>query len=208
MAMFVFSMTMLVAASNFLIVYVFWEAVGACSYLLIGFWFQKPDAARAAKKAFLVNRIGDFGFAVALFLLFVTYGTLDFHDSLSPNGTILPGILGKTRLMDESGIIGGAIGTAVCLLLLLAACGKSARCPSMSGFPMQWKGPTPASRSDSCSNDGDRWRLSHNAHRAFVCCLSGGTRGRVDRWSLDRDGRCSYCYSAKRSQASARLFDH
>jgi NADH-quinone oxidoreductase subunit L len=144
-AMFVFSMTMLVAASNFLIVYVFWEAVGACSYLLIGFWFQKPDAARAAKKAFLVNRIGDFGFAVALFLLFVTYGTLDFHDSLSPNGTILPGILGKTRLMDESGIIGGAIGTAVCLLLLLAACGKSAQLPLHVWLPDAMEGPTPAS---------------------------------------------------------------
>lgn len=64
-SMFVFSMTMLVAASNFLLVYVFWEAVGACSYLLIGFWYTKPEAARAAKKAFLVNRVGDFGLAVA-----------------------------------------------------------------------------------------------------------------------------------------------
>ncbi|MDA8042820.1 MAG: hypothetical protein MPJ22_10435, partial [Pirellulales bacterium] len=90
-AMFVFSMSMLVAASNFLLVYVFWEAVGACSYLLIGFWFKKPEAAKAAKKAFLVNRIGDFGLAVGVFLLWLTYGTLDFHDTLSPDGTILPG---------------------------------------------------------------------------------------------------------------------
>ena len=70
-ALFVFSMSMLVAASNFLIVYVFWEAVGACSYLLIGFWFRRPEAARAAKKAFLVNRVGDFGLAIAVFLLWM-----------------------------------------------------------------------------------------------------------------------------------------
>jgi len=101
-SMFVFSMSMLVAASNFLIVYVFWEAVGACSYLLIGFWFRKPEAARAAKKAFLVNRVGDFGLAIATFLLWMTYGTLDFHDTLSPDGTILPGILGQTRLADAA----------------------------------------------------------------------------------------------------------
>ena len=119
-AMFVFSMSMLVAASNFLLVYVFWEAVGACSYLLIGFWFQKPEAARAAKKAFLVNRVGDFGLAIGVFLLWLTYGTLDFHDTLSPDGTILPGILGQTRLADVSGYVGGAVGTAICLLLLLA----------------------------------------------------------------------------------------
>src|SRR5204863_4004630 len=63
---FVFSMTMLVSVSNFVLLYVFWEAVGACSYLLIGFWYEKPEAAAAGKKAFLVNRIGDFGFALGL----------------------------------------------------------------------------------------------------------------------------------------------
>ena len=144
-AAFVFSMTMLVAASNFLIVYVFWEAVGACSYLLIGFWFAKPSAAAAAKKAFLVNRLGDFGLAVAVFLLWMTYGTLDFHDTLSPDGTILPGILGQTRLADASGIVGGTLGTAICLLLLLAACGKSAQLPLHVWLPDAMEGPTPAS---------------------------------------------------------------
>jgi NADH-quinone oxidoreductase subunit L len=144
-SMFVFSMAMLVAASNFLIVYVFWEAVGACSYLLIGFWFRKPEAARAAKKAFLVNRVGDFGLAIATFLLWMTYGTLDFHDTLSPDGTILPGILGQTRLADAAGIVGGAVGTAICLLLLLAACGKSAQLPLHVWLPDAMEGPTPAS---------------------------------------------------------------
>jgi len=152
-AMFVFSMSMLVAASNFLLVYVFWEAVGACSYLLIGFWFAKPQAARAAKKAFLVNRVGDFGLAIAVFLLWMSYGTLDFHDTISPQGVIMPGILGQTRLVDAAGyalpdaagFAGGTIGTAICLLLLLAACGKSAQLPLHVWLPDAMEGPTPAS---------------------------------------------------------------
>jgi NADH-quinone oxidoreductase subunit L len=144
-AMFVFSMSMLVAASNFLLVYVFWEAVGACSYLLIGFWFTKPEAARAAKKAFLVNRVGDFGLAIAVFLLWMSYGTLDFHDTISPQGVIMPGILGQTRLADAAGYAGGAVGTAICLLLLLAACGKSAQLPLHIWLPDAMEGPTPAS---------------------------------------------------------------
>ena len=144
-AAFVFSMTMLVAASNFLLVYVFWEAVGACSYLLIGFWFSKPEAARAAKKAFLVNRIGDFGLAVATFLLWITYGTLNFHDTLAADNAIVPGILGQTRLADAVGYAGGAVGTAICLLLLLAACGKSAQLPLHVWLPDAMEGPTPAS---------------------------------------------------------------
>ena len=144
-AAFVFSMAMLVAASNFLLVYVFWEAVGACGYLLIGFWFRKPEAAKAAKKAFLVNRVGDFGLAVATFLLWMTYGTLNFHDTLSADGVIMPGILGQTRLADASGYVGGIVGTAICLLLLLAACGKSAQLPLHVWLPDAMEGPTPAS---------------------------------------------------------------
>jgi NADH-quinone oxidoreductase subunit L len=141
-AAFVFSMAMLVAASNFLLVYVFWEAVGACSYLLIGFWFRKPSAAAAAKKAFLVNRVGDFGLAVAVFLLWMTYGTLNFHDSVA---SPVPGILGMERLADPSGYVAGAVGTAICLLLLLAACGKSAQLPLHVWLPDAMEGPTPAS---------------------------------------------------------------
>lgn len=142
---FVFSMCMLVAASNFLLVYIFWEAVGACSYLLIGFWFHKPKAARAAKKAFLVNRVGDFGLAVAIFLLWMTYGTLNFHDTFSTDGVIMPGILGQIRLADASGYVGGLVGTGICLLLLLAACGKSAQLPLHVWLPDAMEGPTPAS---------------------------------------------------------------
>jgi NADH-quinone oxidoreductase subunit L len=142
---FVFAMTMLVAASNFLLVYVFWEAVGACSYLLIGFWYAKPEAAKAAKKAFLVNRVGDFGLAVATFLLWMTYGTLNFHDTLAADGSTVPGILGAARLGDAAGYVGGAVGTAICLLLLVAACGKSAQLPLHVWLPDAMEGPTPAS---------------------------------------------------------------
>ena len=80
-ALFVFSMTMLVSVSNFLLLFVFWEAVGVCSYLLIGFWYEKPSAAAAGMKAFLVNRVGDFGFMLGVFLIWTTYGTLNYHDT-------------------------------------------------------------------------------------------------------------------------------
>jgi len=146
-SLFVFAMTMLVSATNFLIIYVFWEAVGACSYLLIGFWFSKPSAAAAAKKAFLVNRVGDFGLAIAAFLIWTTYGTLDFHDTPLPDGGTAVGVLGQSRLQEgaSGGIVAGGVGTAVCLLLLLAACGKSAQVPLHVWLPDAMEGPTPAS---------------------------------------------------------------
>ena len=96
--LFVFSMTMLVSVSNFVLLFVFWEAVGVCSYLLIGFWYEKPEAAAAGMKAFLVNRVGDFGFAIALFLIWTTYGTLNFHDTLAIDGSKISGILGQDRI--------------------------------------------------------------------------------------------------------------
>ena len=76
--LFVFSMTMLVLAGNFLLLFVFWEAVGLCSYLLIGFWYTRPAAAEAGKKAFIVNRIGDFGFGLGVMWLWTALGTLDY----------------------------------------------------------------------------------------------------------------------------------
>lgn len=144
-SLFVFSMTMLVSVSNFLLLYVFWEAVGLCSYLLIGFWYQKPEAAAAGKKAFLVNRIGDFGFALGVFLLWTTYGTLNFHDTVSGTDTVA-GILGQSRLLGEAGgYVGGGVGLAICLLLLLGACGKSAQFPLHVWLPDAMEGPSPVS---------------------------------------------------------------
>jgi NADH-quinone oxidoreductase subunit L len=129
-ALFVFSMTMLVSASNFVLLYVFWELVGLCSYLLIGFWYQKPSAAAAGKKAFLVNRIGDFGFALGVFLLWRTYGTLDFQKLLDPGH--LP-------------YVSGTLGTVICLLLFAGACGKSAQFPLHVWLPDAMEGPSPVS---------------------------------------------------------------
>ncbi|MGC4006177.1 MAG: NADH-quinone oxidoreductase subunit L [Pirellulales bacterium] len=138
--LFVFSMTMLVSVSNFALLFVFWEAVGACSYLLIGFWYQKPEAAAAGKKAFLVNRVGDFGFALALFLIWSNYGTLDYHDAHG-----VAGVLGQTRLADPSLFVAGGVAVAICGLLLVGCCGKSAQLPLHVWLPDAMEGPTPVS---------------------------------------------------------------
>ncbi|MCE9606795.1 MAG: NADH-quinone oxidoreductase subunit L [Planctomycetia bacterium] len=141
--LFVFSMTMLVSVSNFLLLYVFWESVGVCSYLLIGFWFEKPEAAAAGKKAFLVNRIGDFGFALGVFLIFLTYGTLNFHDTEGVAG--VTGVLSATSVTNPNFYVGGSIGTAIALLLFVGACGKSAQFPLHVWLPDAMEGPTPVS---------------------------------------------------------------
>ncbi len=133
-ALFVFSMCMLVLAGNFLLMFVFWEAVGLCSYLLIGFWFKKPSAAAAAKKAFVVNRIGDFGFILGVFLIWTTFGTLDF-DALFAN----------PRLIQEHLLQQPEIFTSICILLFVGAVGKSAQFPLHVWLPDAMEGPTPVS---------------------------------------------------------------
>jgi NADH-quinone oxidoreductase subunit L len=168
-SIFVFSMTMLVSVSNFVLLFCFWEAVGACSYLLVGYWYEKPAAAAAGKKAFLVNRVGDIGFMLGLFLIWTTYGSLNFHDSLS-NGvtdapavaeaasaapasadgaattapTLIRGVFGQSRLKAGDYAHGGT-ALAICLLLLLGACGKSAQFPLHVWLPDAMEGPTPVS---------------------------------------------------------------
>jgi NADH-quinone oxidoreductase subunit L len=140
-SLFVFSMTMLVSSSNFVLLYVFWEAVGVCSYLLVGFWFEKPEAAAAGKKAFLVNRIGDFGFALGVFLIWITYGTLNFHDT--PGG--VAGVLGQQHLHNPTEFVGGTTGLLIVLFLFVGACGKSAQFPLHVWLPDAMEGPTPVS---------------------------------------------------------------
>ncbi len=153
--LFVFSMTMLVSVSNFVLLFVFWEAVGVCSYLLIGFWYQKPEAAAAGKKAFLVNRIGDFAFTTAIFLIWCTYGTLNYHDTVQESGirgqesaaaenVTVRGVLSPSRIAAND-YATGAIATAICLLLLLGGCGKSAQFPLHVWLPDAMEGPTPVS---------------------------------------------------------------
>lgn len=134
-SLFVFSMTGLVLASNFLLLYVFWESVGLCSYLLIGFWFARPAAAAAARKAFLVNRIGDFGFLLGILLLWVTFDfNMGFAETLGN-----PDAIAKIAT-DNPGRI-----TLICLLLSCGAVGKSAQFPLHVWLPDAMEGPTPAS---------------------------------------------------------------
>src|SRR5437870_4499749 len=126
--LFVFSMTMLVLAGNFLLLYVFWEAVGLCSYLLIGFWYTRDSAARAGKKAFIVNRVGDFGFGLGVIWLWTALGTLDYAAVFKGAATLTP-----------------TVATGIALLLFMGACGKSAQLPLHTWLPDAMEGPTPVS---------------------------------------------------------------
>ena len=125
---------MLVLSSQLPELFVFWEGVGLCSYLLIGFWFQKPSAAAAAKKAFVVNRIGDFGFLTGIFLIWTTFRSLDFAT-----------VLGHPEQLAQLAAANPGRITAICLLLLLGAMGKSAQFPLHVWLPDAMEGPTPVS---------------------------------------------------------------
>jgi NADH-quinone oxidoreductase subunit L len=126
--LFLAAMLLLVLADNFLGLYLGWEGVGLASYLLIGFWQHKPSAASAARKAFVVNRVGDIGLAVALMIMFVNFGSVQYDD-------VLAGI----------GEASESVATAMALMLLLAACGKSAQVPLQSWLGDAMEGPTPVS---------------------------------------------------------------
>ena len=126
--LFVFSMTMLVLAGNFLLLYVFWEAVGLCSYLLIGFWYTRKSAADAGKKAFIVNRVGDFGFGLGVMWLWTALGTLEY-----------------TAVFKGAETLSVATATGIALLLFMGACGKSAQLPLHVWLPDAMEGPTPVS---------------------------------------------------------------
>ena len=128
--LFVFFMLLLVLGANYPIMFVGWEGVGLCSYLLIGFWFGETANADAGKKAFIVNRIGDFGFLVAMFLLFANLGALDFAGIGANADKLQPG---------------GALVTAICLFLFLGCTGKSAQIPLYVWLPDAMAGPTPVS---------------------------------------------------------------
>src|SRR5258708_31265491 len=132
--LFTFFMLLLVLGGNLPLMFVGWEGVGLCSYLLIGFWFTKKSAADAGKKAFIVNRIGDVGLILGMVLAFNRFGTLDLVDPLS----------NATSLAEESLWQFGPI-TAVCLLLFVGACGKSAQIPLHVWLPDAMEGPTPVS---------------------------------------------------------------
>lgn len=138
LSLFVFSMLTLVMANNFLLLYFGWEAVGLCSYFLIGFWFHKKSAADAGKKAFIVNRFGDFGFGLAVILIFLTFGSLEYLTVFDQAG----GVVGQTI-----NILGHDVDliTLICLLLFCGAVGKSAQLPLHVWLPDAMEGPTPVS---------------------------------------------------------------
>ena len=127
--LFIASMLILVLANNFAVLFVGWELVGLCSYLLISFWYVRPTAAAAARKAFVVNRIGDFGFMIALMLIFASFGTLSYSTVLNGPGEV----------------IGSSTAAAIGLLLLVGAAGKSAQVPLYVWLPDAMEGPTPVS---------------------------------------------------------------
>jgi len=129
--LFTFSMLTLVLANNYLLMFVGWEGVGLCSYLLIGFWFEKKSASDAGKKAFIVNRIGDFGFLLGLFIIFWQVGSLDYSKVIEAAPTVF--------------VAGGGLITAACLLMFVGATGKSAQLPLYVWLPDAMEGPTPVS---------------------------------------------------------------
>jgi NADH-quinone oxidoreductase subunit L len=127
--LFIFSMLMLVMGNNLLLLYLGWEGVGLCSYLLIGFWYEKPSAAQAGIKAFIVNRVGDVGFAIGIFIIFTTIGTITYS-----------GIFAGVDRLISAGVV-----TAASLLLFMGATGKSAQFPLYIWLPDAMEGPTPVS---------------------------------------------------------------
>jgi NADH-quinone oxidoreductase subunit L len=126
--LFMFSMFVLVLANNYLLMFLAWEGVGLCSYLLIAFWFTRKAPSQAGKKAFLVNRVGDFGFTLGMLLMFLTFGSLQF-----------------TTVFAKAASVGGATMLGICLLLFTGAVGKSAQFPLHVWLPDAMEGPTPVS---------------------------------------------------------------
>ena len=138
--LFIAFMSLLVLADNYLLMFVGWEGVGLCSYFLIGYWFKREDAAEASKKAFIVNRIGDFGFLLGMTLLFLAAGSLKYADVfrvVSENPSAFN--VGVLATMGVSGVV------VITLLLVVGACGKSAQIPLYTWLPDAMAGPTPVS---------------------------------------------------------------
>ncbi|MHB8630734.1 MAG: NADH-quinone oxidoreductase subunit L [Candidatus Limnocylindria bacterium] len=128
--LFVFAMLLLVLADNYLVMFVGWEGVGLCSYLLIGYWFERPEPAGAAKKAFVMNRIGDWGFTIGMITTFLVFGSLNFVDVFDRVAKNPP----------AQGVL-----SLICLAFFLGATGKSAQLPLYSWLPDAMEGPTPVS---------------------------------------------------------------
>src|SRR5207248_9677532 len=132
LSLFVFAMLILVMADNYLLMFVGWEGVGLCSYLLIGFWFERPAPYYAAKKAFVMNRIGDWGYTIGIIAIFLVFGSMNFLDVFK-------------RLEDGSSAPAQSTLTLICIALFFGATGKSAQIPLFTWLPDAMEGPTPVS---------------------------------------------------------------
>lgn len=128
--LFIFFMLILVLGSNYIVMFIGWEGVGLCSYLLIGFWYTNDNYASAAKKAFIMNRIGDLGFLLGVFVIFTTFGSVEFAKVFPLAANMMPG---------------AATLTLITILLFIGACGKSAQLPLFTWLPDAMAGPTPVS---------------------------------------------------------------
>jgi NADH-quinone oxidoreductase subunit L len=142
-ALFTFSMLMLVLADNFLQLFVFWEAVGLCSYLLIGHWYERPSACSAATKAFVVNRVGDFGFMLGLLLVWYSFGSLEYRHVFAQAADFSGATVDLLRPFGGTWEVSTL--TLICLLLFMGAVGKSAQVPLHVWLPDAMEGPTPIS---------------------------------------------------------------
>src|SRR5467141_5219692 len=129
-SLFAFAMLILVMADNYLLMFVGWEGVGLCSYLLIGFWFERPEPYYAAKKAFVMNRIGDWGYTIGIITIFLVFGSMNFIDVF--------------KRLEESAPAQATL-TLICIALFFGATGKSAQLPLYSWLPDAMEGPTPVS---------------------------------------------------------------
>ena len=146
LSLFTFAMLILVTSDNFLQLFFGWEGVGLCSYFLIGFWFKKESANAAAMKAFLVNRVGDFGFALGIFLIFYTFGTLNYDEIFNQIPSV--SAAGATPFLDRKILYLGLnfkIIDLICILLFIGAMGKSAQFILHTWLPDAMEGPTPVS---------------------------------------------------------------
>ncbi|HSU25132.1 MAG TPA: NADH-quinone oxidoreductase subunit L, partial [Pyrinomonadaceae bacterium] len=146
--LFMFSMLTLVLADNFLLMFVGWEGVGLCSYLLIGYYIQRDEARKAAKKAFVMNRIGDWGVLMAMFLIFTLTGSISFYDKVVDGNQVASALNIFAQMAQEpfawGAIFAGGI-TSVAVLLFIGATGKSAQIPLFTWLPDAMAGPTPVS---------------------------------------------------------------
>ena len=148
--LFIAFMSILVLADNYLLMFVGWEGVGLCSYFLVGFWFNREDAAQASKKAFVINRIGDMGFLLGMMLLFIATGTLKYFGDANASGAAAGALSSaSTNAVLTAPALGGALAistvTLITLLFFVGACGKSAQIPLYTWLPDAMAGPTPVS---------------------------------------------------------------